>query len=372
MELPNSYKQPKPDVKEEDFWLDPDQGSPPGLLLSDRIKFYREKVNLIYPFDDRFLEPASYTLHAGGEYLIHDEVGKRMSGVLESGGKVIIPPNGLIYIRFLEEVNIPHYMIARFNLRVKQVYRGLLLGTGPQVDPGFRGHLGCPLHNFTNEEKTIEFFEKLVTIDFEKTTPLGKTYFADKKAENLGPQDFGQMRHGLVTVTGVNDYPCKIYNKEQDRPLKDYLPVGESVQSSVFELQTEVKQLREDVKEFGKTIQRYRNIGIYSLIGTALTVVGGLVTLNLFLYQSLESKYMNLETNSFTGYMNLKDNYQSIKDNISEMNKTLGHLEAVREKGASSSGQSQLQSETPAVRKPQNPKQQSSQTRDDAKKAEGN
>jgi deoxycytidine triphosphate deaminase len=180
MELPESYKQPKPEVEEKDFWLDPDKDSPAGLLLSDRIKFYREKVNLIHPFDEKFLEPASYTLHAGGEYLIHDESGKRISGVLGPGGKVIIPPNGLIYIRFLEEVNIPHYMIARFNLRVKQVYRGLLLGTGPQVDPGFRGHLGCPLHNFTNEEKTIEFFEKLVTIDFEKTTPLGQKYFVDR------------------------------------------------------------------------------------------------------------------------------------------------------------------------------------------------
>src|SRR2546425_2704993 len=45
--------------------------------------------------------------------------------LFRSEGKVEIPPNGLIYIRFLEEVNIPCYLIARFNLRVKQVYRGL-------------------------------------------------------------------------------------------------------------------------------------------------------------------------------------------------------------------------------------------------------
>jgi deoxycytidine triphosphate deaminase len=352
MELPDSYKLPKPNVKEEDFWLDPDQGSTPGLLLSDRIKFYRDKVNLIYPFDEKSLEPASYTLHAGGEYLIHDEMGKRISGVLKPDEKVIIPPNGLIYIRFLEEVNIPHYMIARFNLRVKQVYRGLLLGTGPQVDPGFRGHLGCPLHNFTNEEKAIEFFEKLVTIDFEKTTPLGQVSFAGKKSGDFGAQDFGQMHHGLVAVGGINSHPCKIYNKEQDRPLKDYLPSGESVQSSVFELQTEVKQLRGDVREFGNTIQRYKTFAIWSLIGVALTVIGGLVTLNIVLYQSMESKYINLETNFFSGYVNLKDNYQSVKDNISEMSKALGHLEALKEKTASSD-QSKQQSKKSVEKKPE-------------------
>ena len=353
MELPDSYKQPKLEVEEADFWLDPDQGSIPGLLLSDRIKFYREKVNLIYPFDEKFLEPASYTLHAGGEYLIHDEAGKRNSGMLEFGGKVTIPPNGLIYIRFLEEVNIPHYMIARFNLRVKQVYRGLLLGTGPQVDPGFRGHLGCPLHNFTNEAKTIEFFEKLVTIDFEKTTPLGQTFFAGKKSGDFGAQDFGQMHHGLVAVSGVNNYPCKIYKKEQDRPLKDYLPVGESVQSSVFELQTEVKQLNREVKQFGRTIQRYRNIAFFSAIGLFLTVVGGLVTFTLTLYT-------NLENNSFSGYMNLKDNYQNVRDSMSEMNKTLGRLESLRDSNTSS-GQGKQQSKTPELKKAQPQKRQSNE-----------
>ena len=363
MELPDSYKLPKPNVKEEDFWLDPDQGSTPGLLLSDRIKFYREKVNLIYPFDEKSLEPASYTLHAGGEYLIHDETGKRVSGVLKPDEKVIIPPNGLIYIRFLEEVNIPHYMIARFNLRVKQVYRGLLLGTGPQVDPGFRGHLGCPLHNFTNEEKVIEFFEKLVTIDFEKTTPLGQVSFAGKKSDDFDAQDFGQMHHGLIAVSGINNYPCKIYSKEQDRPLKDYLPT-ESVQSSVFELQTEVKQLKEDVTEFGKSIQRYKNIGMWSGLGLAVTIVGGLLGFTLNLYTSLE-------TNFFSGYMNLKDNYQNIKDDISEMNKTLGRLEAVNESSASSSGQSKAQSTSLAVKDSQNPKQQSSSTPDGRKKGAG-
>lgn len=354
MGLPNSYKQPKLEVKEEDFWLDPDKGSVPGLLLSDRIRFYREKVNLIHPFDEKFLEPASYTLHAGGEYLIHDEAGKRNSGMLELGGKVTIPPNGLIYIRFLEEVNIPHYMIARFNLRVKQVYRGLLLGTGPQVDPGFRGHLGCPLHNFTNEAKTIEFFEKLVTIDFEKTTPLGQSFFVGKSSGDFNDQEFAKMHHGLVTVTGINNYPCKIYKKEQDRPLKDYLPVGESVQSSVFELHTKVKQ-------FERTIKKYRNIAFFSAIGLFLTVVGGLATFTLTLYT-------NLENNSFSGYMNLKDNYQSLRDSMSEMNKTLGRLESDRDSNRLLS-EGKPQSKTPAVKDVQPRKRQNHEMRPDENKS---
>jgi len=153
-------------------------------------------VNLIYPFDERELRPASYTLHAGPEYLI-SLPGKLVEGNLEREERVVIPPNGLIYIRFLEEVNIPYYMIARFNLRVKQVYRGLLLGTGPQVDPGFRGHLGCPIHNFTDEDKVLHYRERLITIDFEKTTPFAQTSFGNKPDRELRALDLPRLDEAL-------------------------------------------------------------------------------------------------------------------------------------------------------------------------------
>ncbi|MCG3112051.1 MAG: hypothetical protein MCM46_09555 [Candidatus Manganitrophus sp. SB1] len=249
--LPDSYKQPAPTVSEKDFWVDPDPKST-GLLLSDRIIFYREKVNLIHPFDLNYVEPASYTLHAGGEYLIYTEGKKRVSGILDEGKlEIEIPPNGLIYIRFMEYVNIPAYMIARFNLRVKQVYRGLLLGTGPQVEPGFRGHLGCPIHNFTDEAKTIRFFEPIVTIDFEKTTPFGENFFSGKKDEELTNEMFQRIPRGMITVTGLNDLPCKVFTKNSpDRSLQNYLPPGESVRSSVFELEQTVRRVKETVRRF--------------------------------------------------------------------------------------------------------------------------
>jgi deoxycytidine triphosphate deaminase len=234
---------PKPPVDELDFWIDPDPNESPGILLSDRIRFYVKKVNLVYPFDETELRPASYTLHAGTEYLI-SHPGKLVEGDLERDGTVVIPPNGLIYIRFWEEVNIPYYMIARFNLRVKQVYRGLLLGTGPQVDPGFRGHLGCPIHNFTDEDKILHFKERLVTIDFEKTTPLAQVSFLGKTDRELRSLSFDEFRRGITPVLGLTNQPCLIFRENVDRPLREYLPPGESVKSSVLALQGEVDRLK--------------------------------------------------------------------------------------------------------------------------------
>jgi hypothetical protein len=48
----------------------------------------------------------------------------------------------------------------------------VLLGTGPQVDPGFSGALSCPLYNLTNMDLTIRRGQDFATIDFEKTTTL--------------------------------------------------------------------------------------------------------------------------------------------------------------------------------------------------------
>ena len=50
------------------------------------------------------------------------------------------------------------------------VHRGLLLGTGPLVDPGFGGKLLIPLHNLTSSEYNIDTTEALIWIEFTKTT----------------------------------------------------------------------------------------------------------------------------------------------------------------------------------------------------------
>jgi deoxycytidine triphosphate deaminase len=85
-------------------WIDPDQESH-GVLLSDRIKFYVDKMRLIDPFDENSLNPASYNLHAGDLYY-HNNKEKRA----DKNRKIMVPRNGLIYLRLREELNIPYYM----------------------------------------------------------------------------------------------------------------------------------------------------------------------------------------------------------------------------------------------------------------------
>jgi deoxycytidine triphosphate deaminase len=140
-----------------------------GTLLSDRIRLYIDAVHLIEPetFVEDSLRPASYDLHVGDEYYVDD---KRVP--LLPNGQLIIPANGLVYIATKERFNIPYYMVARYSLQVTQVYRGLLIENGLQIDPGYHGRIYVAVHNFTDQARSLLLGKRFLSVDFTRTTPL--------------------------------------------------------------------------------------------------------------------------------------------------------------------------------------------------------
>src|SRR5258708_37171627 len=81
-------------------------------------------------------------------------------------------PSSIVFVSIAETLDLPYYIVARFNLRVKWVYKGILLGTGPQVEPGFVGRLSCPLFNLTGQKVKMKLGDEFATIDFERTSGL--------------------------------------------------------------------------------------------------------------------------------------------------------------------------------------------------------
>jgi len=137
---PSSYwKNPKePGVP--GLFIDPLEGEISGLLASDRIRHYALGINMIDPFCEENLKPASYSLTLGPTYQVEG-----IDGTLTVQEPTLtIPPNAMAFVSMREVLRLPHYIAARFNLSIRLVYQGLLLGTGPQVDPGFQGVLSCP------------------------------------------------------------------------------------------------------------------------------------------------------------------------------------------------------------------------------------
>ncbi|VIO69338.1 Deoxycytidine triphosphate deaminase [Bradyrhizobium ivorense] len=142
--------------------VDPIQGSP-GILLSDQITYFAQNHHMIEPFKKELLKPAGYELTVGEEYF--------MSGrYLPLESHITIQPFEVAVIKTGERVRLPRFMIARWNIRVKHAYAGLLWVGGPQVDPGYAGYLFCPIYNLSDKPVTLYKGQELALMDFSRTT----------------------------------------------------------------------------------------------------------------------------------------------------------------------------------------------------------
>jgi deoxycytidine triphosphate deaminase len=121
-----------------------------GVLLSDEIIYYADNHNLIRPFNRDNLKPAGYELTIGDEYYSSGAFFE-LDASDPDKQTIRIPPFDVAVLKTTEIICMPRYMIARWNIRVKHAYSGLLWVGGPQVDAGYVGHLFCPIYNLSDK-----------------------------------------------------------------------------------------------------------------------------------------------------------------------------------------------------------------------------
>lgn len=204
-----------------------------GILLSNRIhELCEQKLLIAEHYKQENLRPASYTLRVGDDY-IDSEGNKRC--LTEEEDTIVFKKNSIVFVSTKEKLDLPYYVIARFNLRVNWVYDGILLGTGPQVDPGFTGFLSCPLYNLTNSDITIRREQDFATIDFEKTTAL------------IDKHNLDEMRNLIQQATDkhlerLGDDVYSFYRLPPLKPLQNRKT--HSIVSSLLEMREEVRTWR--------------------------------------------------------------------------------------------------------------------------------
>jgi deoxycytidine triphosphate deaminase len=151
---------------------DPLQEIRPALLNSADIFDYVRLTGMIWPFDPNpvrnKLKSASYEVDFMGDlHLVHDSKSYEKIEV-RKGGDYHLPKNSISFLFLETTFRLPDYIAARFNLRIRHVHSGLLLGTGPLIDPGFAGRLLIPLHNLTSEDYLIRGDDGLIWVEFTK------------------------------------------------------------------------------------------------------------------------------------------------------------------------------------------------------------
>lgn len=182
-----------------------------GAVLIDKdIEHYSSlDPPLIKDLRKESCKPAGYHLRLGSCCRVQGQ-DKNLS---KSDPSLEIPPFAVAVLSTLEEVNIPGFLIARWNLRVKRVYSGLIWTGSLQVDPGYSGHLFCPVFNLSTKTVVLEYEEELFTIDFVKTTGYGGLIELDRDTHSiraLGALDKTKLRSG---VADIDDRISKIEEK---------------------------------------------------------------------------------------------------------------------------------------------------------------
>ena len=273
------------------MWLDPDEGAS-GVLLSDRIQFYVDRVGLITPFEKESLGPASYDLRLGT--LSWDSSHSKESGLplrtLKPGEVLIIPPNSITFVSTLEALNLPFYLTGRFNLRLRLLHEGLLVGTGPQIDPGFSGQLSCPLHNISNDKIALVCGARFAVIEFSKTTPFAQSsqWFAKDTIDSVREDGEAEKLFGLDRKPCLT-FPRRALNR---KPIEKYLPHGKTVSSSVDGLAAEIKRqelkrsehestVKEKIKEHTDSVEKRLGFLTWTTFITLVVVVLSVASLVL-------------------------------------------------------------------------------------------
>ena len=176
-ENPEQTTMAEPDTKPETpTWLthrdvDPYPRIQPALLSREQIKIYAETTDMIEAFDEKRLKAASYEMKIGPQvWKWESDSPEPISITLKDGDLLYLKPNSITFVQLASELRLPLYIAMRFNLKIRFVHSGILLGTGPLVDPGYRGNLLIPLHNLTDTECVIDLHEGLIWAEFTKTT----------------------------------------------------------------------------------------------------------------------------------------------------------------------------------------------------------
>lgn len=260
--------------------FDPFPDIPSALLSSAEIEDYVRVTAMLFPFYPKSdaLKPASYEVRPGHKFVWWRN-GERVEEEIRQSGTYELPPNSIRYMQIESKLRLPDYIAVRFNLRIKHVHRGLLLGTGPLVDPGFVGEILIPLHNLTSDSHRIRGNEGLIWMEFTKTSACVRravpSYPRRGRLCDMDP---------LKTDVSVETY---LQRANEGRPILSSIP------EATREAAANAEQAAADAD---KARQAATRTGIvYSGIA-GITAVALIATLIVMLHQYLGQIYANVQT----------------------------------------------------------------------------
>lgn len=271
---------------------DPFPDIPPALLSKEHIVAYAKEAAMIWPAHgidkstdkgrDGALKSASYETKPGSVFMYYNEKGelikKRLDKREKNGkpvppGTIRLPANSITFVSTKDRFFLPSYIALRFNLRIKHVHRGLLLGTGPLVDPGYHRQILIPLHNLTDQEYHISTDEGLIWVEFTKTSTLhvGKTFSLVPTTLEVPPE------LPKNTQKGIEEH---LFKASAGFPIRSSLP-------------TALKEVKETAETADRRSKLLQGIGILALVSFVIGLTSVFISI-LSLLSSTNSQMRTL------------------------------------------------------------------------------
>jgi deoxycytidine triphosphate deaminase len=252
---------------------DPYPDIPPSLLHSGHLASYVAMTGMIEPFDIAALQkPATYLVPLEGPVRYRDKSGQYqrfhlsmtpVPGVADVRESLVLQQNSLCYVTLQPVFRMPGYIAGRFNLLIRDVYRGLLVGTGPLVDPGFIGRLSIPLHNFTSNEYVLRAGDGFVYFEFTKLSWTNDT----------------PPRPDIPWLTPpISVQPPFPGSKNLRRNIDDYLDTATGGPPAENAIGSEIRRLSDATATIAQGTRVFTIAGYAGIIGLGIATFGALLT----------------------------------------------------------------------------------------------
>lgn len=238
---------------------------PDTLLTSQHIKEVVLATGVVSPFfysqglrKDR-LKKAAYEGRIGSRAFIYKDK-NRPEQIFDRAKDefLTVPRNSIVFVESDLDFRIPDFIALRFNLQIQHVHRGLLLGTGPLIDPGFWGKLCIPLHNLTDEDYEIPRDEGLIWIEFTKTTLP-----TDKADPARGPQASASNRKEHWDIE-------KFLHKAADQYRGHKVPIKSSLPTMFDEATASAKKSASDAQTAVEEVRTLRSWNTFAMVAAAV------------------------------------------------------------------------------------------------------
>ncbi|MDP3279603.1 MAG: hypothetical protein U1D41_09245 [Nitrosomonas sp.] len=135
-----------------------------SILSDSQIRALVKKSILIEEFNENHLQPASYDMCVGEEFVYHGKLSSFSSTI----DRLHLEPGDFALLSTHEILNMPETLVGHNGLMSPWAKMGLISLFSPQIDPGFEGKLIVPVVNLGNEPISIVYHKPMFTVEFEE------------------------------------------------------------------------------------------------------------------------------------------------------------------------------------------------------------